>query len=158
MKTLLHFISLGCLVLLFAGACEAQVNRDNFYRPWNNFYNRPTLSNAFGDHPGTGSWLQLQTQSGDVHYSYIFAQGDGGNAATQFMSYDQALALGRETLASASQPKPQAPLGDVARALQPKGNSAATPQPQKIITQDNQGRLVVCDANGKNCQELPPKG
>jgi len=77
---------------------------------------------------------------------------DGEFVPSTFMNYDDALRLGREMLAAqekAARGDGIPSLGEIARAY--RIVKIPTLRLQGRVTQDNAGRLQVCDLNGNNC-------
>jgi hypothetical protein len=146
-KALSHSLFLSSFLLLFAGAAKAQVVGHDFYRPSNNVYADKTVDYGIYDYPYTAP--APAATSSVAQDSTGYAGRDPGSIPGTYMDYDQAVALGRAMLASAAQP-----LGDFARAL--RANAVRATSPKKSILQDDQGRVLLCDAKATNCRVLPP--
>jgi hypothetical protein len=68
------------------------------------------------------------------------------------MKYKKAVALGDKMWHDENDPAAHPSLGDVARAARASGPQAATPRPRRItVTQDNQGKMIVCKSDLKSC-------
>jgi hypothetical protein len=85
-------------------------------------------------------------------YSIEYARNDGPFVPSNFMNYEDALALGQQQLAAAAKAEAGGgtlSLGEVARSL--KALKVPTLKLQSRVLQDNDGRLAVCNLNGNNC-------
>lgn len=81
-----------------------------------------------------------------------YVRNDGEWVPSTYMSYEQALALGRQQLAAAvkaEQGGGTVSLGEVARAY--RTVKVPTMKLQSRVLQDNSGRLAVCNLNGNDC-------
>ena len=125
MKTIRHFFWVGTFLLFGAGACEAQVFGNNFCRNTNNVY-QPQARGGDGAWGYSHSGHSLGGLTGTVQYIYVYEQGEEAYAASEFMDFDKALALGREMLASTGKSEAQLSLGDVARALRAREDKLET--------------------------------
>lgn len=88
-------------------------------------------------------------------FSTGYVTNDGPYVPSTFMSYEDALALGKQQLAAAAKGAPSETgpsLGDVARAL--RGKKALEENTRVVASQDHDGRLVICDAGGSPCRKL----
>lgn len=81
-----------------------------------------------------------------------YAKNDGPFVPSTFMNYDDALALGRQQLASRQEYakiEGAVSLGEIARAY--RTTKVPTLKLQTRVLQDNFGNLEVCNLNGNNC-------
>jgi hypothetical protein len=116
MKMVAFFLAGGFFVLC-AGTCEAQVIGHNFYRSSNNVYRAQSRGDGFWGYSNIEHSYSRLGLTGTVQCSYSYEQGDDGYVASEFKDFDKAVALGREILEGASQPRPEPSLGEVAREL-----------------------------------------
>ena len=87
-------------------------------------------------------------------YSTGSVTNDGPYIPSTFMTFEAALALGKQQLAAAANPgqtDASPSLGDIARAYRAARNS--TQAPPTMAIQDNSGRLHICNLNGDNCRQ-----
>lgn len=79
-----------------------------------------------------------------------YAHGDSDFQQSEYMDFDQAVALGRKMLAEQAEPKPS--LGDIVRKmrLHPKISPAMTGP--LLLWQDNNGKLFACRTTDPNCR------
>ena len=81
-----------------------------------------------------------------------YAKNDGPFVPSAYMNYDDALALGRQQLASEQEyakNKGAVSLGEIARAY--RAVKVPTLKLQARVLQDNFGNLEVCNLNSNNC-------
>jgi hypothetical protein len=71
---------------------------------------------------------------------------------SQFMNYDDALALGLQQKQAGAQSIPTVSLGAAARAL--RANKPPLLNGKLVVSQDSAGRVVVCKADGSACHVL----
>jgi hypothetical protein len=87
-------------------------------------------------------------------FSTGYVTNDGPYIPSTFMTYEEALALGKQQLAAATKPAQTdggPSLGDVARAYR---TARSSPQaPPALALQDNSGRLHICNMNGDSCRQ-----
>jgi hypothetical protein len=92
---------------------------------------------------------------GPREFSTGYVTNDGPYVPSTYMSYDEALALGQQQLATAGKSAPPGAgpsLGEVARAY--RSARGSTQAPPTLALQDNSGRLHICNPNGDNCHQL----
>ena len=85
-------------------------------------------------------------------FSVGYARNDGPFVPSIYMKYDDAVALGQQQLAAAAkaeQGDAVNSLGDVARSY--RAGKVPTLRLESRVTQDNSGKLEICDLNGNNC-------
>jgi hypothetical protein len=81
-----------------------------------------------------------------------YAKNDGAFVPSTFMNYDDALALGRQQLASAQEcakNEGAVSLGEIARTY--RAVKVPTLRLQARVLQDNFGNLEICNLNGNDC-------
>jgi len=103
-------------------------------------------SSSFGSHPRGLAYESPR------EFTVGYATNDGPFVPSTYMNYDDALALGRQQLATAekaAQGEAYPPLGDVARAY--RAVKIPTLKLQARVVQDNSGKLTVCNLNGNDC-------
>jgi hypothetical protein len=87
-------------------------------------------------------------------FSTGYVTNDGPYIPSTFMTFEEALALGKQQLAAATKPAQTdggPSLGDVARAYRAARNSSQAPP--TLALQDNSGRLHICNLKGDNCRQ-----
>jgi len=85
-------------------------------------------------------------------FTLLYARNDGPFVPSVYMSYEAAVRLGQEVLAAAekaAEGEGASSLGDVARAY--RTVRIPTFRLQSRVTQDNSGKLQVCNLNGNDC-------
>jgi hypothetical protein len=86
------------------------------------------------------------------NFAIGYLTNDGDTAVATYMNYDEALALGKKLLAEAELParaEARPSLGEVARIY--RATKVPTLQLQARVSQDNSGKLQVCNLNGNDC-------
>jgi hypothetical protein len=81
-----------------------------------------------------------------------YAKNDGPFVPSTYMNYEDALALGRQQLATTEKSGPSdsgLSLGEAARAF--RATKVPTLRLQSRVLQDNSGNLEICNLNGNNC-------
>jgi hypothetical protein len=147
MKSSLAFVA----VLLLANCAQAQQQHHMIPTATSQSY----INNGFGG----GGFGSIGGSSGrPVRYEEPrnFAMGyvtnDGDTAVATYMNYDEALALGKKLLAEAelaARAGAAPSLGEVARMY--RAAKVPTLQLQARVSQDNSGKLQVCNLNGNDC-------
>ena len=79
-----------------------------------------------------------------------YAHGDSDFQQTEFMEFDQAVALGKKILAEQAAPKPS--LGDIVRGMHLHPAIAPANTGTLMLLQDNNGKLFACRCSGTNCR------
>lgn len=85
-------------------------------------------------------------------FSLVYVRNDEPFVPSTYMSYEDAVALGRQQLAAAekaAQGEDTPSLGEVARSY--RAVKIPTLKLQMRVVQDSSGRLEVCNLNGNNC-------
>lgn len=80
-----------------------------------------------------------------------FAHGDSDFQQSEYMDFDQAVALGKKLLAEEPAPKPS--LGDVVRRLHLRPVVGPASTGTLMLLQDNNGRPFACRSSDKNCRD-----
>lgn len=78
------------------------------------------------------------------------AHGDANFVPSQYMEYDQAVALGKRILEEQAAPKPS--LGDIARSFRLRASQSVKRPGTLVLLQDNQGKLLICRGSSTNCR------
>jgi hypothetical protein len=147
MKLSLLFVAL----LLLANSAQAQHHHQN-----------PSTGSGQGfnnDWGGTsGGGIEYGSGGRAVRYESPrtfeigYARNDGPFVPSTYMTYSDALALGRQQLAAAEKAEQSdsgPSLGDAARAI--RAAKVPTLRLQSRVIQDNSGNLEICNLNGNNC-------
>lgn len=127
----------------------------DFYVPENNFYAGPSVYETLTP-LNAGPVISSDSYSGPyASYSgsptVSYAQGDADFVPSQYMNYKKAVALGDKMWNDENDPAARPSLGDVARAARASAQPIA-PRPRHIsVTQDNQGKMIVCKSDLKSC-------
>ncbi|HXC48725.1 MAG TPA: hypothetical protein VNU20_10560 [Candidatus Sulfotelmatobacter sp.] len=79
-----------------------------------------------------------------------YAHGDSDFQQSEFMDFDQAVALGKKILAEQAAPKPS--LGDIVRSMHLHPSVPPAKSGNLVLFQDNQGKLSVCRTSDTNCR------
>jgi hypothetical protein len=152
------------LILLLLGA-SAQAQHSNSHTSWSSASNSNSFSGGGGrsgsDHRDQGGWYG-SGRSGSrrgggryeppQEYSTGAFTNDGPYVPSTFMTFDEALALGKQQLAStqtSSGTSASPSLGEVARAL--RANKLRPEDSRVLVSRDNIGPVVVCAPGGSAC-------
>jgi|GEM_PF-3433571 len=88
-------------------------------------------------------------------YAAGYARNDGDFVPSVYMNYEDALALGKQMLAdekARGKGEGAYSLADAARAA--RIAKVPTMRLKSRITQDNSGKMLVCNLNGNDCHKL----
>jgi hypothetical protein len=161
MKSLSRFLTLAGFLLLSASALPAQ-----------RFVSGGFSSGSFGGYSGYGGY-------GDYGYGYGYgwgsdfggccfssfgmhhpeehapfgvgyAHGDTDFQQSEYMDFDQAVALGKKILAQQAAPKPS--LGDIVRSMHLHPSISPAKTSPLMLLQDNEGKLLICRGSSTNCR------
>jgi hypothetical protein len=101
---------------------------------------------------GVGSWGYGGLHHPQEHapFGVGFAHGDPDFQPSEYMDYDQAVALGKKILAEQSAPKPS--LADIARSLHLHPRSSSPNPGTTLLLQDSHGKLIVCHTSNTDCR------
>lgn len=109
-----------------------------------------------------GPWSGINSPTGRPvawepprEFSIDYATNDGPNVPSVYMSYEDALALGKQQLAAAQEErKPEATvsLGEAAHIL--RTQKLPTFRLRTRVLQDNDGKLHICNLNGNDCRRI----
>jgi hypothetical protein len=152
MKSSLAFVA----VLLLANCAQAQQQHHMIPMATSQSY----INNGFGGGGfGGGGFGSIGGSSGRPvryeeprNFAIGYLTNDGDTAVATYMNYDEALALGKKLLAEAelaARTGAAPSLGEVARMY--RAAKVPTLQLQARVTQDNFGKLQVCNLNGNDC-------
>jgi hypothetical protein len=120
---------------------------------WSNGYGGGGYGGGLGSTSGSRSRGRLAYEA-PRQFEVGVAKNDGPFVPSTYMNYDDALALGRQQLAAAEESASggaATSLGEAARAY--RIVKVPTMRLQSRATQDNSGRLVVCNLNGNDCHQ-----
>jgi len=143
-------------LLLFAGTAQAQ----HTHQPLTGGGNSSGFGNNVGGWGSGGAWGSSNfgyagravSYEDPRTYSVQSWVNDGPFIPSTYMTYEEAVALGRQQLAAAekaAQGGGSPSLGDVARSY--RSVKVPTLRLQSRVLQDDSGRLTVCNLNGNNC-------
>jgi hypothetical protein len=76
--------------------------------------------------------------------------GDPDFLQSEFMDFDQAVALGKKILAEQAAPKPS--LGEIVRSMHLRPRILPAKGGSLVLMQDNDGKLFVCRTSDTNCR------
>lgn len=121
-----------------------------------------SMGNNYGGGGGWGSggaWSGLNSPSGRPvvfepprEFLVLVGENDGPFVPSTYMNYEDALALGKQMIAEGeAKAKGEGPysLGEAARAA--RAAKVPTFRLKSRVTQDNSGKLQVCNLNGNDC-------
>jgi hypothetical protein len=131
---------------------EAAYQGDQAYCPPDN---NSSYSNSTYDVPSIEINSASSSPSGSSSPSISSASNDGPSAEfipSQFMNFDDPLTLGLQQKQGGAQPIPTVSLAAAARAL--RANKPPLVNGKLVISQDNVGRVVVCNTDGSACRVL----
>lgn len=156
MKSVSRILILAGVVFLSARAVPAQHFVSNGFSSgyWGGYSGYGGYGDfGYGWGSGFGGWRF--SDSGLRHpeehppFGVGYAHGDSDFQQSEYMEFDQAVALGKKILAEQAAPKPS--LGDIVRRmnLRPKITPAKTGA--LVLFQDENGRLFACRSTEPNC-------
>lgn len=144
-------------ILVFASCAPAQSSHPHTVTSGGGGYNYNPASWGTG-----GGWSGWNSGSGHTvvfepprEYFVGSATNDGAFVPSVYMSYEDALALGKQMLAeeqARAKGEGAYSLGEAARAA--RIAKVPTFRLKSRITQDNSGKLLVCNLNGNDCHKL----
>lgn len=144
-------------ILAFASCAHAQSSHPHTLTSGGGGYNYSQGSWGTG-----GGWSGWGSSSGRPvvfepprEYSVGSATNDGPFVPSVYMNYEEALALGRQMLAeeqARAKGEGGYSLGEAARAA--RIAKVPTFRLKSRVTQDNSGKLLVCNLNGNDCHKL----
>ena len=157
MKFLSRFLTLAGFLFLSATTLPAQ-----------HFVSSGFSSGYFGSYSGYGGYGYSSYGSGSDFGGWCFsdfglhhpeehapfgvgsAHGDADFQQSEYMDFDQAVALGKKILAEQAAPKPS--LGDIVRKMHLHPSISPAKTGQLMLLQDNEGRLLICRGSSTNCR------
>jgi hypothetical protein len=159
MKSLSRFLTLAGFLLLSATALPAQ-----------RFISGGFSSGYFGGYSGYGGYgdygygygwgsdfggccfssFGLHHPEEHAPFSVGFAHGDSDFQQSEYMDFDQAVALGKKILAEQAAPKPS--LGDIVRGMHLHPAIAPANTGTLMLLQDNNGKPFACRSSDTNCR------
>ena len=158
MKLAKATLILAALLLLFAGPAFAQCEDDsapncgdqafydpsnNFYGPQNDLYPPPAVTYSL---PSAGSGLQVESMG--------VAVNDGDYIPSEFMDYNEAVALGNLQLHEASEHQASVQPSFAEAARQARASGTSDRKASVFVQQDADGNLQVCDPQDYQCGPL----
>jgi hypothetical protein len=149
---------LGSVLLLFAGPAFAQCEYDSapncgddaFYDPSNNFYG--PQNNLYP--PSAVTYSLPRGGSGQQSESMGVAVNDGNYVPSEFMDYDQAVALGNLQLHEMNEHQGSVKPSFAEAARQARAAGAPDRKATVFVQQDGNGNLQVCDPQDYQCEPL----
>ena len=157
MKSLSRFLILAGIVLVSATALPAQrFISSGFSSGYSGGY---SWYGGYGDYSyGWGSdfgaccfgGFGLHHPEEHAPFGVGYAHGDSDFQQSEFMDFDQAVALGKKILAQQAAPKPS--LGDIVRSMHLRPSSSPAKTGTLMLLQDNQGKPLVCRTTDTNCR------
>jgi hypothetical protein len=160
MRSLRRILILAGMVLVSASAVPAQhLVSSGFSSGYWGGYSGFAGHGGYGDFgygwgSGIGGWcfsdFGLRHPEEHAPFGVGYAHGDSDFQQSEYMDFDQAVALGKKMLAQQAEPKPS--LGDIVRKmrLHPKISPAMTGP--LLLWQDNNGKLFACRTTDPNCR------
>jgi len=154
MKSLSRLLILAGIVLVSATALPAQ-----------RFISSGFSSGYLGGYSGYGDYsygwgsdfggccfggFGLHHPEGHTPFGVGYARGDSDFQQSEFMDFDQAVALGKKILAEQAAPKPS--LGDIVRKMHLHPRISPAKAGPLVLMQDNDGKLFVCRTSDTNCR------
>ena len=159
MRFLVRVFSLGSFLLTLASVCPAQKFIAHVSSPPQSGYaGGGGYGYGSGYDTGYGYYPQQHHNSHGGHRSSAprfepaigYAHGEAEAVPSRYMSYEEALALGKQMLEEETHPKAAAAepsLGEIARQLR-TASGAAVREGKVSAIQDGDGRLVICREDG----------
>lgn len=145
-------------ILMFASFAQAQSGRSHSMTTAGG----TGYSYSGGSWGSGGGWSGWGSSSGRAvvfepprEFAVGYAKNDGDFVPSVYMNYEDALALGRQMLAdeeARAKGEGAYSLGEAARAA--RIAKFPTLRLKSRITQDNSGRMLVCNLNGNDCHKL----
>ena len=157
MKSLSRFLILAGIVLVSATALPAQ-----------RFISSGFSSGYLGGYSGYGGYgdysygwgsdfggccfggFSLHHPEEHAPFGVGYAHGDSDFQQSEFMEFDQAVALGKKILAQQAAAKPS--LGDIVRNMRLHPSISPAKTGMHLLLQGNDGRLLVCRKSETNCR------
>jgi hypothetical protein len=159
MKSLSRFLILTAIFLVSATALPAQ-----------RFVSSGFSSGYFGGYSGYGGYgdfgygygwgsdfggccfsdFSLHHPEEHAPFAVGYGHGDSDFQQSEFMDFDQAVALGKKILAQQAAPKPS--LGDIVRGMHLRPSISPAKTSPLMLLQDNEGKLLICRGSSTNCR------
>jgi hypothetical protein len=156
MKALNRFLVLAGFVLVSAAALPAQRFVTGGFSPgsfggFSGYGGYGDFGYGWGSNFGGWSFSGFCLHHPEEHapFGVGYAHGDSDFQQSEYMDFDQAVALGKKMLAEQSAPKPS--LGDIVRSLHLRPSSSPARTGPLILLQDNDGKLFACRTTDPNC-------
>jgi hypothetical protein len=110
---------------------------------------------SYGWGSNLGGWYSsgfyLHHPEEHVPFGVGYAHGDDDFRQSEFMDFDQAVALGKKILAEQAAPKPS--LGDIVRSMHLHPRISPAKAGPLMLLQDNDGKLFACRTSDPNCRK-----
>ena len=162
MKPLSRFLVLAAIFLVAATALPAQhfissgfssgYYSGGYFGGYSGYGGYGDFNYGWGGDFGGWNFSDFSMHHPEEHppFGVGYAHGDSDFQQSEYMDFDQAVALGKKILAEQAAPKPS--LGDIVRSmhLHPRISPANTGP--LVLMQDNEGKLLVCRASDSNCR------
>jgi hypothetical protein len=105
----------------------------------------------FGGWGGGAGYCNFSLHHPEEHtpFGVGYAHGDSDFQQSEFMDFDQAVALGKKMLAEQAAPKPS--LGDMVRKLHLRPRILPAKTGTLLFLQDNDGKLFACRSTDPSC-------
>jgi hypothetical protein len=148
MKSLSRFLILAGIVLASAAVLPAQRFISSGFS--SGYLGGYSVYGGYGDHSyGWGSdfggcyfgGFGLHHPEEHAPFGVGYAHGDSDFQQSEFMDFDQAVALGKKILAQQAAPKPS--LGDIVRGMHLHPSVPPARTGRLVLFQDNQGKLSI---------------
>jgi hypothetical protein len=148
MKPSLFFV----VLLLLASSAEAQHHHQGADTTGSQGFSNNGWGGVSGGGNEYGADIRALRYEPPADLKIGYAKNDGPFVPSAYMNYDDALALGRQQLASEQEDaknKGAVSLGEIARAY--RAVKVPTLKLQARVLQDKFGNLEVCNLNSNNC-------
>jgi hypothetical protein len=90
-----------------------------------------------------------------TQWELVYAKNDGSFVPSTFMSYEEALALGKQLLAEQEQEAQNGPVFSLAEAARVnRATKLPTFELRSRVVQDDHGKLTICNLSGNDCHRI----
>lgn len=156
MKCLNRFLVLAGVVLVTATALPAQRFITGGFSPgyfggFSGYGGYGDFGYGWGSNFGGWSFGNFCLHHPEEHapFGVGYAHGDSDFQQSEYMDFEQAVALGKKMLAEEAAPKPS--LGDIVRSLHLRPRISPAKTGPLMLLQDNNGKLFACRTTDPNC-------
>jgi hypothetical protein len=157
MKSLSRFLVLAAIFLASATALPAQrfISRgfsSGYFGGYSGYGGYGDSGYGWGNDFGGWSFSDFSAHHPEEHapFGVGYAHGDSGFQQSEYMDFDQAVALGKRILAEQAAPKPS--LGDIVRSMHLHPRILPAKTGPLVLLQDNEGKLLVCRTSDACCR------